>query len=237
MRIPARIPSLVLACLCPFAATAQEEAGTKLIIRAFLNDPAKPDTKLFVSEPAGHMVPLVLAPGELPAGQTVTITDGKLNLHSSATIDPVHPDASLIASAPVPPGLKQAIAIIQPRGDAKKPPCGIVFVDDSITAFPPGESRVISFTTLSLALQAGEHKIAVAPGKITTIPPVTKVDAYNMAQTNFLYRAGEAWVPFSESKMKYLKDYRQVFICAVRPGGKSPTLVTLVDDMPKPAVP
>ncbi|MEK7953227.1 hypothetical protein [Luteolibacter soli] len=230
--IQARIPSLLaVACLFPLAVSAQEESTTKLTVRAFLNDPANPAAELFANDAPDHLLPLVLAPGELPAGQTVVVIDGKLNLYSSAKIDP----ASLVASAPVPKGLKQAIAIIQPRGDAKKPPCGIVFVDDSIAAFPPGESRAISFTTLPIAIQAGEHKIAVAPGKITPVPPVKSVDPYNMAQTNFLYQAGNAWVPFSEAKMKFLKDYRQVFICAVRPGGKSPTLVTLVDDTPKAA--
>jgi hypothetical protein len=232
--IPARISSFVVAaCLLPLAASAQEASTSKLTVRAFLNDPANPGAELFAPDAPDRLIPLVLAPGELPAGQVVAVIDGKLSLYSSAKIDP----ANLVASAAVPQSLKQAIAIIQPRGDAKKPRCGIVFVDDSISAVPPGESRAISFTALPLAIQAGEHKIGIAPGKITTVPPVTKVDPYNMAQTNFLYKAGEAWVPFSEAKMKFLKDYRQIFICAVRPGSKSPTLVTLVDDTPKPAVP
>ena len=232
--ISSRIPSLIAtACLLPLAGFAQEASTAKLTVRAFLNDPANPTAELFAPEAPDKIIPLVLSPGELPAGQAVAVIDGKLNLYSSAKIDP----ANLVASAPVPSNLKQAIAIIQPRGDAKKPPCGIVFVDDSLSAFPPGESRVISFTTLPLAIQAGEHKVAIAAGKITNVPPVTKVDPYNMAQTNFLYKVGESWIPFSESKMKYLKDYRQVFICAVRPGSKSPTLVTLVDDTPKPVAP
>ena len=232
--IQTRIPSLVaVACLLPSAGFAQEPSSSKLTVRAFLNDPVNPGAELFAHDAADKLIPLVLAPGDLPVGQAVVVIDGKLSLYSSAKIDP----ANLVASAAVPQNLKQAIAIIQPRGDAKKPPCGIVFVDDSISGFPPGESRAISFTTLPLAIQAGEHKIAIAPGTITHVPPVTKVDPYNMAQTNFLYQAGGAWVPFSESKMKFLKDYRQVFICAVRPGSKSPTLVTLLDDTPKPAAP
>ena len=229
-----RIPSLFVgACLFPVVGLAQDASISKLTVRAFLNDPTNPAAELFAPDAPDKVIPLVLAPGELPAGQAVAVIDGKLYLYSSAKIDPAY----LVASITVPSNLKQAIAIIQPRGDAKKPPCGIVFVDDSISAFPPGESRVISFTALPLAIQAGEHKIAIAPGKITNVPPVTKADPYNMAQTNFMYKVGEAWVPFSEAKMKYLKDFRQVFICAVRPGSKSPTLVTLVDDTPKPAAP
>ncbi|MCW1884801.1 hypothetical protein OKA04_08685 [Luteolibacter flavescens] len=230
---PTRILSLAAACLIPLSASAQEDSASKLTVRAFLNDPANPATELFAPDSPDHLIPLVLAPGELPAGQAVALIDGKLNIYRTGTADA----ANLLASATVPPNLKQAIAIIQPRGDTKKPPCSIVFLDDSIAAFPPGESRAISFTALPIALQAGEHKIAVAPGKITTVPPVAKVDPYNMAQTNFLYKAGESWVPFSETKMKYLKEYRQVFICAVRPGTKVPTLVTLLDDTPKPVTP
>ncbi len=235
--IPSRILSLAAACLFPLSASAQDEAAAKLSIRAFLNDPAHPETQLFVPDAPDHLIPLVLAPGELPAAQALSITDGKLKLYSAAKIDPANPDAALVASATVPKNLKQAIAIIQPRGDGGKPPCGIVFVDDSVQAFPGGESRVISFTTLPVAIQAGEHKIAIPSGKVTAIPPVAQVDPYNMAQTNFLYKSGEAWVPFSEAKMKYLKEYRQIFLCLVRPGGKSPSLVTLVDDIPKAPAP
>lgn len=230
---PTRILSFAAAWIIPLAASAQEASADKLTIRAFLNDPANPVTELFAPDSPDRLIPLVLAPGELPAGQAVAVIDGKLNVYTTAKADP----ASLLATATVPPDLKRAIAIIQPRGDTKKPPCSIVFVDDSIAAFPPGASRAISFTTLPIALQAGEHKIAITPGKITSVPPVVKVDAYNMAQTNFLYKAGQSWVPFNETKMKYLKEYRQIFICAVRPATKIPTLVTLLDDTPKSTPP
>lgn len=235
--ILSRIFSLAAACLFPLSASGQEEAAVKLSIRAFLNDPAHPETQLFVHDAPEHLVPLVLAPGELPAAQVVTAPGGKLRLYSFAKFDPANPDAALVASASVPKNLKQAITIIQPRGDGGRPPCGIVLVDDEVSSFRPGESRVISFTTLPIAMQAGEHKIAIASGKVTAVPPVAQVDPYNMAQTNFLYKSGEAWVPFSEAKMKYLKEYRQVFLCVQRPGGKSPTLVTLVDDIPKAPAP
>jgi hypothetical protein len=252
--------SLAAACACTIAAfllltptthaqegtpaPASSTPSTKLTVRAFLNDPTRPDTALFAadSESPQRLIPLVLAPGELPAGQTVAVIDGKLSLHTTATPDPANPAASLVATATVPANLKQAIAIIQPRGDTRKPPCAIVFIDDSLAAFPPGESRVVSFTALPIALQAGEHKLPIAPGKITPVPVVTKVDPYNMAQTNFLYKATAAaaadpWIPFSEAKLKYLKDYRQLFLCTQKPGAKAPTLVTLVDDTPKPTKP
>ena len=243
---------LAAAALLPHPARAQDDkakatSATKLTVRAFLNDPTRPDATLFAADPdaPGRLIPLVLAPGELPAGQTVAVIDGKLSLHNNAKPDAAHPEATLIATATVPANLKQAIAIIQPRGDAKKPapPCAIVFIDDTLAAFPPGESRAVSFTTLPIAIQAGEHKLPIVPGKITNIPAVTKVDPYNMAQTNFLYKASptaaasDPWIPFSEAKMKYLRDYRQLFLCTLKPGAKAPTLVTLVDDTPKPAEP
>ena len=226
--------AVLIGSLCPLAAQAQDEAIRKVTIRAFLNQSTPAAGGLFVHDSPNSLTALDLTRGELPAGQMVALIDGKLTLFNTSSMDPQKLKGGVVGAVSVPPSIDHAIAIIQPRGDGK-PGYGVVLIDDSFSAFPRGESRVVSFTTFPTALQVGEHKIPAASGKITKVPVVKKVDAYNMAQTNFYYKRETAWIPFSESKLKYLDAYRQVFICSVRAGGKSPMLTTLIDDSKPPA--
>ncbi len=222
-------------CLWPLATSAQDKAGAAITIRAFLNDPAHPDTKLFVHDTPESLVPLNLEPGELPAGQAALTISGRLVIFNSPTIDPENPEASVVASATFSKNITHAVAIIQPTGADKPLLYGMVLLDDSAASFAPGESRIVSFTTIPTAIQIGEHKMPVEAGKITKVPTVARLDPYNMAQTDFYYQNGKDWIAFSESKMKYLKSYRQIFICSVLPGETAPSLVTLVDDTPPAA--
>jgi hypothetical protein len=64
------------------------------------------------------------------------------------------------------------------------------------------------------------------------VPPVTKVNEFNMAQTNFFYQQGEAWVVFTERQLQYLDASRRLFIIHATPGALQPTITTIVDIMP-----
>ncbi len=221
--------------LLPLAASAQDKAVSAITIRAFLNDPSQPEAKFFVPNTPDTRVPVNLNPGELPAEQTAVVINGRLTIYNSPTVDPAQPEAAVVASVAVAKNLGHAVAIIQPLGADRNPRYGIVLIDDSASAFPPGESRIVSMTTLPVALQIGEHKLPAASGKVTAVPRVMKLDPYNMAQTDFFYQRENNWIPFNESKMKYLQSYRQIFICSTRPGSQSPTLTTLIDDAPAAA--
>ena len=61
------------------------------------------------------------------------------------------------------------------------------------------------------------------------MPPVTKVNEFNMAQTNFYYQQGEAWVVFTERQLQYLDASRRLFIIHATPGALQPTITTIVD--------
>jgi hypothetical protein len=50
-----------------------------------------------------------------------------------------------------------------------------------------------------------------------------------MAQTNFYYQEGEAWVPFTERQLQYLDASRRLFIIHATPGALQPTITTIVD--------
>ena len=105
----------------------------------------------------------------------------------------------------------------------------MLLIDDSEKAFPGGESRALPLIGVETAIQAGEHRLPIHPGKITTVPPVTKGDEFNMAQTNFYYQQGEAWVPFTERQLQYLDASRRLFIIHATPGALQPTVTTIVD--------
>jgi hypothetical protein len=53
-----------------------------------------------------------------------------------------------------------------------------------------------------------------------------------MAQTNFYYQQGEAWVPFTERQLQFLDVCRRIFIIHATPGALQPTITTIVDIMP-----
>ena len=91
------------------------------------------------------------------------------------------------------------MVIVLPAPEGTKPAYRMLVIDDSEKAFPGGESRVLPLVAVETAIQAGEHRLPVHPGKITNVPPVTKRDEFNMAQTNFYYQQGEAWVVFTEA--------------------------------------
>ena len=141
---------------------------------------------------------------------------------------------AVAASAAVPKNMKRAIVIIVPAPANTKPAYRMVLLDDSLAAFPKGESRILSLVPLETAMQAGEHKLPCKPGAITSVPPVKKLDPYNMAQTDFYYKKNGSWIAFSECRMKYLDVFRQIFIVHGRPGGTAPELTTLIDQIPRP---
>ena len=131
--------------------------------------------------------------------------------------------------------MKRAVAIIVPAPENVKPAYRMVLIDDSPEAFPKGESRILSLVPLETAIETGEHKLPCKPGAITGVPPVKRLDTYNMAQTNFYYKKNGSWIAFSECRMKYLDEFRQIFIVHGRPGGTAPELTTLIDQIPRPA--
>jgi hypothetical protein len=180
------------------------------------------------------MVKLSLASMELGKAQLTVPLEGSLVLFNTAPVDPKNPEPSIAASGTVPNNMKRAIAIIEPAPANSKPAYRMVLIDDSLEAFPKGESRVLSMVSLETAMEAGEHKLPCKPRAITGMPAVRKLDAYNMAQTNFYYKMNGSWIVFSECRMKYLDVFRQIFIVYTRPGSSAPELMTLIDQLPRP---
>lgn len=196
-------------------------------IRAVLHDPARPIAELFYTDKGGVVTPLDFRPQDLSEPLYILPVDGSLMLHDKATVDPANPAASLAASVKLPPDLKRAVVVVLPSPAGGKPAYRMVLIDDSEKAFPKGESRALSLIKVETAIQAGEHKLPVHPGKITAVPLVKKVDEFNMAQTNFYYKQGEAWVAFAERQLQYQEAVRRIFIIHATPGAVQPT--TIVD--------
>ena len=212
------------------AAHAQEkEKPVPVQIRAVLHDPVNPVANLFYTDATGAVVQLDFRPQDLTEALFTLPVNGSLVLYDKANIDPEDPAASLAASVKLPPDIKRAIVVVLPAPAGEKPAYRMLVIDDSEKAFPNGESLVLSLVGVETAIQAGEHKLPVRPGKITKVPPVRKVNEFNMAQTNFYYQRGESWVAFTERQLQFLDACRRLFIVHATPGALSPTVTTIVD--------
>ena len=207
----------------------EKEVAVPVMIRAVLHDPVKPNANLFYPDKSGALNQLIFRPQDLSAPVSMLPVNGTLVLYDKAAIDPENPAASMAASVALPPNLKRAIVIILPGPASGKPAYRMVLLDDSVTAFPPGESRVLSLINTETAIQAGEHKLPIHPGKFTAVPRVQKVNEFNMAQTNFYYQQAGAWVAFAERQLQFLNVTRRIFIIHATPGAIQPTVSTIVD--------
>ena len=225
---------ILTAFLLPVAGHAQQQNDVKTPVqfRAVLHDPIHPAADLYYTDGKGAVTKLEFRPYDLTRNLSTLPLNGSMVLYDKADIDPKKPEASLAASVKLPPDLKRAIVVVLPAPDGTKPAYRMVIIDDSAKAFPCGESRVLPLVAVETAIQAGEHRLPIHPGKITSVPPVKKVNAFHMAQTNFYYKQGEAWVPFTERQLQFLDANRRVFIVHVTPGALQPSVTTIVDTTP-----
>ncbi len=229
--------TLIAIFLLTALAHSQEAKPSKasLSIRAFMHDPSSTAAQMYLKDEKGHMVKLNLTPEDLGMPQLTIPVDGSLILFNTAGVDPKNPESIVAAQVAVPKNMQRAIVIVIPGPENSTPAYRMVLMDDSAAAFPPGASKVLTLVSFDTALEAGEHKVLCAPGKVTNVAAVKKLDPYNMAQTNFYFKKNDSWIVFSECKMKYLDAYRQIFIAYMRPGSNAPELTTLIDQMPKAA--
>lgn len=222
--------SILTVAVLSFTVHAQEkEVAVPVMIRAVLHDPVKPNANLFYPDQSGALNQINFRPQDLSAPFSMLPVNGTLVLYDKAAIDPENPAASMAASVALPPNLKRAIVIILPGPANGKPAYRMVLLDDSEKAFPPGESRALSLINTETAIQAGEHKLPIHPGKFTAVPRVQKVNEFNMAQTNFYYQQAETWVAFAERQLQFLDVSRRIFIIHATPGALQPTVSTIVD--------
>jgi hypothetical protein len=214
-------------------AAAQDDRPRGLQVRALLHDPVRPLTEFFLADAGGGLVKLNLALEGLGEPQVATPVSGTLAIYTSADARPAqNPKEHLAATAQVPAGANRLIMVIAPAPPDTNPPYRMVLLDDSPRAFPPGESRVVNMTPVDFALEVGEHKVGLAAGKITRVPPVTRVNEFNQAQTNFYFRRGETWEPFTERQMQYLDEMRRLFLIYATPGAVQPEVRTVIDHAP-----
>jgi hypothetical protein len=221
------------AVLLPLASPAQQAGGGgSLQIRAVLHDPVNPVADLYLPDQTGQVVKLKLIGEGLSEPQTTTPLNGSLVLYHKPVSDPKNPGTSLAATARIPAGMKRAIIVVVPAAPDTKPAYRMVLIDDSPGAFPGGESRVLSLVSFEAALQAGEHKLPLKPASVTKVPAVKQVSEFNMAQTNFYYKEGPAWVAFTERQLQYLDEFRRIFLVYLTPGSTQPFVTTIVDTAP-----
>lgn len=216
------------------ALLAQEKKQVMPVrVRAVLHDPVRPVANLFYSDKTGAVAPLLFRPQDFSEEMVMLPVNGSLVLYDKATIDPEKPQESVAASVKIPETLKQVMCVVVPYPNGTKPAYRMILIDDSEQAFPRGESRILSFIAAEAVIQAGEHRLSVLPGKMAKLPPVRRVNDYNMAQTNFYYQRGTSWEVFTERQLQYVDACRRLFIVHVTPGALQPTVTTIVDTSPK----
>ena len=206
-------------------------------IRAVLHDPMGTAAELFYRDETGAVMPLVFKPQDLSEPMSVLPLNGSLVFYDKPEIDPENPAAGVVASVKLASGLKRAIAVVLAAQDDTKPAYRILLIEDSEKAFPGGESRAVSLVNANIAIEAGEHKVPIEPGKITRIPAVKKVDDFHMAQTNFHYHHQDAWIPFAERQLQYVEASRRIFIIHSTEGALHPRVSTIVDTRLQEAAP
>lgn len=207
----------------------EKETLPPVQFRAVLHDPLHPVANLFYTDKTGAIVPLNFRPQDLTEVLITLPVNGSLVLYDKAEVDPENPAASLAASLKLPLNIKRAMVVVLPATEGKKPAYRIIVIEDSEKAFPKGESRVLPLIGVETAIQAGEHRLSIEPGKLCRIPPVRKVNEFNMAQTNFYYREGDAWIAFTERQLQYIDACRRLFIIHATPGATAPKVTTIVD--------
>lgn len=211
------------------AATGAGSGEVALQVRAVLHDPVRPMAELYLGGKDGSMVKLPLTPGALTAPQPVFPLNGQLVVYDNPVVDPKAPETHLAAACKIPAGARRGILVLLPAGTGAKPPYRALFLEDSAKNFPMGESRVLTLLPVAAALEIGEHKLPVEPGKITRVPPVRSVNEFKRAQTNFYYKEDQSWVPFTERQLQYLDAYRRLFIVHVTPAAVQPSVSTILD--------
>ena len=227
---------ILTALLLPVAGQAQQKNDkVPFQFRAVLHDPVHPAAEMYYTDYKGAITKLNFRSNGLTPILFTLPVNGSMVLYDKAEVDLKKPEASLSAIAKLPLDVKRAIVLVVPAAAGTTPPYRLIFIDDSIKVFPKGESRVLSMLAMETAIQAGEHRVPVHPGSLASVPPVKKVNEYNMAQTNFYYKQGEAWVPFSECQVQYLDACRRLFIVHVTPGALQPSVTTILDTAITPA--
>jgi len=216
---------LTIAAFLAAASVATAELRT-LTLRVYLHDPVHPrGVDLSAAGPDDAEVPLPFRAGKLSLPVEVQLEDHLLLLRSD--------DGKPAASTKVPATQKRAVAIVLPDPDKESaPPYRVVLVDDAPDRFRWGESRAVNLLGIDAAIEAGEHRVALRAGRTTAVPAVRQVNEFNIAQTNFFYRSGEEWLPFTERQLQYVDDSRRIFLIHATPGSRRPFVTTLVDYQP-----
>ena len=216
------LPPVLLGILGLLASA--QAAPREIQLRAYLHDPlqqAAADLK--ITGAGGTKVPVEWRLEGWSAPLTVNIDGPDLLFQTK--------DGTLAARAGMPDGHGQRLVLLarDPAADAKPPYRAIVF-DASPSAFPWGSSQVVSMIGgTETAIQAGEHRLRIAPGRITKVPPVTQRDEFNMAQVNFYLSDNGQWQPITERRLQFVADTRRIFLIHATPGSRQPFVTTLID--------
>lgn len=204
---------------------AAQEGPPKTSVR-FVSFPERPDTPT-LEIPVGKGKTLKV---ELPShtlsqeyklprlaqwqlGETQTGEDGEPVFQSYGKITP--------KTAP-----RQIVLVL--LKDKKKPAAGLKALSFAETDFKGGQFLIMNFSPQETAAEIGGKKFRLKPGRHQIIEPKEN-RGQGLCFASLFTQKGEQWRPFFTSNWPVDKEARGLVFLYQRPGGRVPSLHTIVD--------
>jgi hypothetical protein len=140
----------------------------------------------------------------------------------------------VIAQAKVPADSTRVLFLFLPGEDPVKEPYKVVTFADDTRTFPWGSVRLINLSKVPVRFHLGEfsgdNAKTLAPGKLTVIPKVRKLNEFNQYNVLIEFQGTEGFVPVSNTRWKTVDGKRDLAIAFVDPAGNRP-VVNLYEDI------
>lgn len=142
-------------------------------------------------------------------------------------------DRKPVASAKIPGGLKKAVLLFIPPGQAASAELWRVFViDDSPGKFPDGGALVVNFYSKDIRTVIGEHRVQLHSATSHAFTSPKQRDDFNMVQVVVQFEQAESWRTASESLLRFLPGTRYLICAYVDPESGRPRITTINDIAP-----
>lgn len=172
--------------------------------------------KLYVVDPAsGEQIECKVRRDKLSEPVRLPLANGSLVFRLSPG------DAEPASTAVVPKAIRKALVLFLPTADEKQK-FRTVVLDGSEKSFPESGCLVLNLYSENVRFILGENKILLPAGKTVTLGRPEERDNFNMAGVIFQFNAKGEWRSAYESKSRFPKGQRHLYISYVDPKTRRP---------------
>ncbi len=144
------------------------------------------------------------------------VIEGKIYFFNPDSVD-----LKPIASAKIPPGMKNAFVMFFPAPATEEGPLySTVVIDSSLKNIPEEGALVMNICKEDVRAIIGEHRIQLKPGMSSGIARPIKRNEYNMASVIFLREEDGVWEVQAETGFRFPAKQRQFFVVFPDANGK-----------------